>query len=114
MGPIDEREAIATVHHALDHGVSLIDTAEAYHTSEEIIGRALAEWSGSRDDVFVATKVRSDDLSRDHIEETVNRSLRVLRVDVIDLIQAHGWDPHHPMRRWMPSSGSSRRAKSGS
>jgi aryl-alcohol dehydrogenase-like predicted oxidoreductase len=101
MGPIDAREAIATVHHALDHGVSLIDTAEAYRTSEEIIGRALAEWSGSRDDVFVATKVRSDDLSRDHIEEAVNRSLRVLRIDVIDLIQAHGWDPHHPIEETM-------------
>jgi aryl-alcohol dehydrogenase-like predicted oxidoreductase len=101
MGSIDERQAIATLHHALDRGVTLIDTAEAYRTSEEVIGRALAAWSGPRDRVFVATKVRSDDLSPGHIREAVERSLRSLGVETIDLVQAHGWDPHHPIEATM-------------
>ena len=97
MGSIDESQAIKTLHHALDHGVTLIDTAEAYRTSEEVIGRALAAWSGTRDQVFLATKVRSDDLSTGHVVEAVERSLRVLGVETIDLLQAHGWDPGHPI-----------------
>jgi aryl-alcohol dehydrogenase-like predicted oxidoreductase len=101
MGSIDERQAIATLHHALDRGVTLIDTAEAYRTSEEVIGRALAAWSGPRDRVFVATKVRSDDLSPGHVREAVERSLRSLGVETIDLVQAHGWDPHHPIEATM-------------
>jgi aryl-alcohol dehydrogenase-like predicted oxidoreductase len=97
MGPVDERQAIATLHHALDHGVTFIDTAEAYRSSEEIIGRALASWSGPRERVFLATKVRSEDLSSAHIQEAVEHSLRVLGVDTIDLLQAHGWDAQHPI-----------------
>src|SRR5882757_6007948 len=97
MGSIDERQAIRTLHHALDHGVTLLDTAEAYRSSEEVIGRALAEWSGTRDQVFLATKVRSDDLSAGHVVEAVERSLRLLGVETIDLLQAHGWDAGHPI-----------------
>jgi aryl-alcohol dehydrogenase-like predicted oxidoreductase len=97
MGTVDERQAIRTLHHALDQGVTLIDTAEAYRSSEELIGRALATWSGSRDRVFLATKVRSEDLSAAHITEAVERSLRLLGVETIDLLQAHGWDAHHPI-----------------
>jgi aryl-alcohol dehydrogenase-like predicted oxidoreductase len=101
MGSIDERQAIATLHHALECGVTLIDTAEAYRTSEEIVGRALAAWSGPREQVFVATKVRSDDLSAGHIEQAVERSLRLLGVETIDLVQAHGWDAHHAIEATM-------------
>ena len=101
MGPIDERQAINTIHHALERGVTLIDTAEAYRTSEEVIGRALATWSGPRDQVFLATKVRSDDLSAGHIKQAVEHSLRSLGVERIDLVQAHGWDSHHPIEATM-------------
>ena len=97
MGTVDERQAIRTLHHALDQGVTLIDTAEAYRSSEKLIGRALATWSGSRDRVFLATKVRSEDLSAAHVTEAVERSLRLLGVETIDLVQAHGWDEHHPI-----------------
>ncbi len=90
MGTIDARQAIRTLHHALDQGVTLVDTAEAYRSSEEVIGRALATWSGPRDRVFLATKVRSEDLSAAHIAEAVERSLRLLGVETIDLLQAHG------------------------
>jgi aryl-alcohol dehydrogenase-like predicted oxidoreductase len=101
MGLIDEHQAINTIHHALDRGVTLIDTAEAYRTSEEVIGRALATWSGPRDRVFLATKVRSDDLSAGHIKQAVEQSLRSLGVERIDLVQAHGWDSHHPIEATM-------------
>ncbi len=110
MGAVDDRDAIRTLHHAIDVGVTLIDTAEAYRRSEEIIGQALAEWSGPRDQLFIATKVRGDDLSADHIVTAVERSLQALRIDVIDLLQAHSWDADHPIeetmtafdRRWRP------------
>ena len=95
MGTIDDRDAITTLHHAFDHGVTFVDTAEAYRTSEAVVGRALAEWSGPRDRIFVATKVRGDDLSAGHVAEAVEHSLRVLGVDTIDLLQAHSWDKHH-------------------
>jgi aryl-alcohol dehydrogenase-like predicted oxidoreductase len=101
MGPVDERQAIRTVHHALDHGVTLIDTAEAYRSSEELIGRALSTWTGSRDKVFLATKVRSDNLSAGHITEAVEQSLRLLGVETIDLLQAHAWDAQHPIEETM-------------
>ncbi|MBV9356636.1 MAG: aldo/keto reductase [Chloroflexi bacterium] len=101
MGAVDDREAIRTLHHAVDVGVTLIDTAEAYRRSEEIIGQALAEWSGPRDRLFIATKVRGDDLSADHIVTAVERSLQALRIDVIDLLQAHSWDAHHPIEETM-------------
>src|SRR5207249_1642136 len=48
-----------------------------------------------------ATKVRSDDLSAGHIKQAVERSLRVLGVETLDLVQAHGWDPHHPIEATM-------------
>jgi len=46
LGAVDDRDAIRTLHHAFEQGVTLVDTAEAYRTSEELVGRALATWSG--------------------------------------------------------------------
>ena len=57
MGDVDERQAIATTHAAIDAGVTFIDTAESYRTSEEVLGRALV---GRRGDVFLATKISGD------------------------------------------------------
>jgi aryl-alcohol dehydrogenase-like predicted oxidoreductase len=101
MGTVDDRHAIRTLHHAFEQGVTLVDTAEAYRTSEELVGRALATWSGPRDRVFVATKVRGDDLSAAHIAEAAEHSLRRLGVETIDLLQAHSWDAHHPIDETM-------------
>jgi aryl-alcohol dehydrogenase-like predicted oxidoreductase len=101
MGTVDDRHAIRTLHHAFDQGVTLVDTAEAYRTSEELVGRALASWSGPRDRIFVATKVRGDDLSAGHIAEAADNSLRRLGVETIDLLQAHSWDAHHPIDETM-------------
>jgi aryl-alcohol dehydrogenase-like predicted oxidoreductase len=101
MGNVDDQHAIKTLHHAFEQGVTLVDTAEVYRTSEELVGRALASWSGPRDRIFVATKVRGDDLSAGHIAEAVDNSLRRLGVETIDLLQAHSWDARHPIDETM-------------
>jgi aryl-alcohol dehydrogenase-like predicted oxidoreductase len=101
MGTVDEGEAIRTLHHALDQGVTLVDTAEAYRTSEETIGKALAAWPGRREEVFLATKVRGNDLGREHIAAAFEQSLRHLGTDHVDLLQAHSWDAGHPIEETM-------------
>jgi aryl-alcohol dehydrogenase-like predicted oxidoreductase len=87
-----------------DAGVTLIDTADAYSTgvSEEIIGEAVA---GHRDELLLATKVRFSmgdgpndaGLSRHHIIEGCEASLRRLKTDHIDLYQVHEWDGLTPV-----------------
>jgi aryl-alcohol dehydrogenase-like predicted oxidoreductase len=89
---------------AIDAGVNLIDTADIYSTgrAEEIVGEVLAE---RRDNVLIASKVRmamGDDpnmegLSRHHIIEGCEASLRRLRTDHIDLYQLHEWDGKTPL-----------------
>jgi aryl-alcohol dehydrogenase-like predicted oxidoreductase len=90
---------------ALDAGVNLIDTANMYSAgaSEEIIGRAL---SGRRDQVLLATKARFSmgsgpndaGLSRHHLIEACEASLRRLQTDHIDLYQVHEWDGRTPLQ----------------
>lgn len=107
----DRKDAVATVHAALDAGVTLLDTADIYAPSwdtmghnEEIMAEALATWSGDRSQIVVATKggiTRSEgekwgrDGSLDYLRKAVEASLRALRVEVIDLYQYHRPD------RWM-------------
>lgn len=107
----DRADAVATVHAALDAGVTLLDTADIYAPSwdsmghnEEIIAEALATWGGDRSQIVVATKggiTRSEgekwgrDGSLDYLRRAVEASLRALRVDVIDLYQYHRPD------RWL-------------
>jgi aryl-alcohol dehydrogenase-like predicted oxidoreductase len=102
----DERESIATIHRALELGVTLLDTAEAYgpYKNEELVARAL---EGRRERVVLATKFgfRFDDKgviagvdSRPaHIREAVEGSLRRLRTDRIDLLYQHRVDPTVPI-----------------
>ncbi|WP_176593984.1 aldo/keto reductase [Sphingobium sp. EM0848] len=100
-GHADEAESIATLHHALDHGVTLFDTAEIYgpHSNEELLGRAL---KGRRDEAIIATKFGYQIVdgkyagmnSRpDHIRKVVDESLRRLQTDHIDLLYQHRIDP---------------------
>ena len=58
MGIVDENVAIATIRHAIDAGITLIDTAQAYRTSEAVVGRALKD--GFRQRCFLATKASFD------------------------------------------------------
>ena len=94
MGAVDEEAAISTVYAVLDHGITLIDTAQSYRVSETIIGKALKD--GRRDQVFLATKV-SRDYSPDAIRRAMENSLRALQTDHVDLYQIHGWNPQYPV-----------------
>jgi aryl-alcohol dehydrogenase-like predicted oxidoreductase len=100
IGRTTADEATAIVHAALDAGVNLVDTADAYSAgqSEEMVGRAIA---GRRDDVVLATKAylpMGDDRnrrgsSRRWLYTALDDSLRRLGVDHVDLYQVHRWDP---------------------
>ncbi|MEV5754105.1 aldo/keto reductase [Actinoallomurus sp. NPDC052308] len=98
VGNPDPEDSARMIHKALDAGINLIDTADAYQDSEEIVGKAL---KGRRDEVVLATKVSrsmGDDpnhqgASRRWIVTAVENSLRRLRTDHIDLYQIHRPDP---------------------
>jgi aryl-alcohol dehydrogenase-like predicted oxidoreductase len=103
----DADEAIATIHRALDIGVTLLDTADMYgpYTNEELVGRAIA---GQRDEVVLATKcglvvedaaeyVLGRDGSPEHVRSAIEGSLRRLGTDFIDLYQLHRVDPKVPL-----------------
>ena len=89
LGGVDEPTAIATIHRALDLGITAIDTAEYYRTSEAIVGRALT--GRPRDRVFLATKVSAGSFTRARIREALENSLRALQTDYVDLYQLHNY-----------------------
>lgn len=105
-GPSDERESIATLQHAIDIGVTFIDTAEAYgpFTNEQLIGRALGS---RRDEITIATKASAEtdddgtvhgrNGSPEYIRRACDRSLRHLGMDTIDLYYLHRADPAVPI-----------------
>jgi aryl-alcohol dehydrogenase-like predicted oxidoreductase len=105
-GEADEAESIATIHRAIDLGVTLFDTAEVYgpFKNEELVGRALR---AKRRDVVVATKfgfrivngkMSSGLNSRpEHVVEAVEGSLRRLDTDYVDLLYQHRVDPDVPI-----------------
>lgn len=102
----DENEAIATLHHALDCGLNLLDTADMYgpYTNETLIGRAIR---GRRADAFIATKFgilrgadptqRGTDGRPEHVRASVEGSLQRLGVDYLDLYYLHRVDPDVPI-----------------
>ncbi len=100
----DEAESIATIHDALDRGVTMLDTAEVYgpHTNEELVGKAIR---GRRDEVVLATKFGiaispagiKFDGSPANVHRAVEGSLRRLGVEVIDLYYLHRRDPAVPI-----------------
>lgn len=103
----DDAESIATIRHALDLGINLLDTSDIYgpHTNEELVGRAI---KGRRDDVFLATKfgilrdpkdasVRGFDSSPAYLRGAIEGSLRRLGVTTIDLYYQHRVDPKVPI-----------------
>jgi aryl-alcohol dehydrogenase-like predicted oxidoreductase len=98
MGQVDEPTAIATIRAAIDNGITLLDTAQAYRTSEAIIGKALK--NGYRERCFLATKV-SGNYSRQGIMAAMENSLRALQVEAVDLYQIHGWRPEYPIEESM-------------
>ncbi len=105
-GAGDEQESIATIHRALELGVTLLDTADMYgpFKNEELVGRAIR---GRRDHVVLATKfgvVRGVDPSKrsisgrpEYVKQACDASLKRLAVDHIDLYYQHRVDPETPI-----------------
>ena len=98
MGNLDENAVVDTVRTAIDSGVTLVDTAQFYRSSEGRLGQALRD--GYRQRCFLATKV-SGDYSRSGIIAAMENSLTQLGVDCVDLYQIHGWDPKYPIEESM-------------
>jgi len=94
---IDEVTAVTLMDHALERGINLFDTAEAYAAgaSEEVVGNWLHR-RGVRDQVVLATKVAGG-LTRERIISSAEASLRRLKTDRIDLFQLHHWDRQVPL-----------------
>jgi aryl-alcohol dehydrogenase-like predicted oxidoreductase len=116
-GRPDEDRSIATIHAALDAGVTFIDTANAYHLGADVVGhdetghnesliaRALESWGGDTSDVLVATKgghLRTEDGTwildgrPEHLKQAVKESAARLGVETIGLYQFHRPDPEVP------------------
>ncbi|WP_432493310.1 aldo/keto reductase [Kineococcus auxinigenes] len=111
-GRPDEERSLATIHAALDAGVTLIDTADAYHRdagevghNEALIARALERWGGDTSQVLVATKGGSlrpgdgtwyQDGRPEHLKEAAKASAKRLGVEAIGLYQFHRPDPDVP------------------
>ena len=103
---LDERESRPFIQRALELGINFFDTADAYSlgVSEEILGRALNDFT-RREEVVIASKVffpmgdkpNLGGLSRVHIMQAIDDSLRRLGTDYIDLYQIHRWDPETPI-----------------
>lgn len=106
-GPVDEAAALTTLHHVVDAGIDLVDTADLYGSgaNERLVARLLAD---RRDEVTVATKfgiVPEDDTytrmsvrnDARYVAESCDASLRRLGTDVIDLYYLHRRDPQVPI-----------------
>ncbi len=104
VGQVEQQEADELVGMAIDAGINFFDTADVYSEgrSEEILGKALGN---KRNDIVLATKVRGRTgpgpndvgLSRKHILDSCEASLRRLGTDYIDLYQVHSFDPRTPL-----------------
>ena len=90
LGTVPEEQGIAAVKAALEVGMTFIDTAEGYQTSETVVGKAI---KGRRDEVFLATKLSGSDHSAEHMEGAIENSFRALGTDYIDLYQLHSPSP---------------------
>jgi aryl-alcohol dehydrogenase-like predicted oxidoreductase len=104
-GAVDDRASVDTLLYAFEQGVNFVDTAELYGRghSEEVIGKALRQWTGNK--IYVATKAQPtvwpdpDDENAQmrgrypewHLRHNVEQSLRRLGVERLDLFQLHSW-----------------------
>ncbi len=113
-GATDEQESARTLNRAIDLGINFIDTAEAYgpFANEKLVAKALGH---RRDDIILATKFGGDfqpdgmnlgtDGRPEHVHRAIERSLRHLRVDAIDLYYLHRVDPTVPIEETVGAMG---------
>jgi 1-deoxyxylulose-5-phosphate synthase len=104
---LDEEASRPFIRQALECGINFFDTADVYSlgVSEEVVGRALRDFAVRRGDLVIATKVHSKmgevpndkGLSRKHIMDSIDASLRRLCTDYVDLYQIHRWDDETPI-----------------
>jgi aryl-alcohol dehydrogenase-like predicted oxidoreductase len=107
---LTEEESRPFIKKALELGINFFDSADIYShgVSEEIVGAALKDFA-RRDDVVIATKVfnpmssapNDGGLSRKHIMNSIDNSLRRLKTDYVDLYQIHRWDYNTPIEETM-------------
>src|SRR6266436_565544 len=106
-GGRDDEESLATIHRALELGITFFDTADIYgpHTNEELLGRA---FKGRREQVVIATKFgilrdpnkpgfRGFNGKPEYVKQSCEGSLRRLQIDCIDLYYQHRVDPDTPI-----------------
>jgi aryl-alcohol dehydrogenase-like predicted oxidoreductase len=105
-GTADEKESMATIHRALEMGITFLDTSDMYgpYTNEQLIGKAIA---GKREKVILATKfgiVRTGDPATrgvngrpEYVKKSIDGSLRRLGVNYVDLYYQHRVDPNVPI-----------------
>jgi aryl-alcohol dehydrogenase (NADP+) len=108
---LDESDARPFIKKALDAGINFFDTADMYSKglSEELTGKLLREFGGKRENVVVATKVyfnltdeiNTGGLSRKHIMDAIDASLKRLGMEYVDLYQIHRWDYETPVEETM-------------
>jgi aryl-alcohol dehydrogenase-like predicted oxidoreductase len=111
VGSVSQQDANEMVKYAIENGINFFDTADVYSwgDSEKVLGNAIKAANVARENIIIATKVRgkmSDDindvgLSRHHILNSIEKSLKRLQVDYIDQYQVHGWDPTTPLGETM-------------
>ena len=102
---LEEEASRPFLRRAMEAGINFFDTADIYSNgaSEEVVGRALKDFAAKREDYVLATKVffpvdgRHSGLSRKHILEAIDESLRRLGMDYVDLYQIHRFDHHTPI-----------------
>jgi aryl-alcohol dehydrogenase-like predicted oxidoreductase len=106
-GNVDDKASIDTLHYAFDQGINFVDTAELYGNghSEKVVGEAIVQWKGHK--IYVATKTRpiiwpdpNDDapqmrgrFAEWYLRDNIEKSLKRLRVERIDLFQLHSFMP---------------------
>jgi aryl-alcohol dehydrogenase-like predicted oxidoreductase len=107
---LNEEESLPFIKHALEQGINFFDTADFYSIGvcEEVVGKALKQFA-NREEIVLASKLyyaMSDDpndqgLSRKHIFKSIDRSLKRLQTDFLDLYQIHRWDDNTPIEETM-------------
>ncbi len=96
----DKKECFSTVKYALDIGYRHIDTAQAY-SNEEFIGEAIKRSGVQRKDIFITTKIWTENLSEDRLQNSFDESLKRLDTDYIDLLLIHFPVTEYRKKAWI-------------